>query len=463
MRRKKLSDKLALLYATLFCAVFFLLSAGVLLCTYQTLFHNKSEYLRNTMPIVKDHILEELAEGDPLAAPGLLTEQAFDLNLNMILYSPQGAVLNQVHNFHMDEAEFPRDSDQVHIIFTRRDGVLLSCRSVLSEGDRQLGSVLLVSNPINEVGYIKLLGVLLLGANVIGVVAAAFVGRYISRRMLSPIDTMIREAGRIDSRHLKRRLPEPEPDDELRRLALTLNGMLDLVEDAFERQSRFTADASHELRTPLAVIRGYADLLRRWGKEDRGVLEEGIEAISRQTEYMQKLVENLLFLARGESDKLDVSKNAFDARTLLEELVREQSALDNGHRYLLGAGPEVRLFGDRAMIRQLLLALIDNSKKFTPQDGSITLSVAQTRDGTVLTVADTGIGMEPAHLAHIFERFYRADKARSRADGGAGLGLAIASAIAQVHGGRIAAKSAPGEGTSIFVTFPYPRDAAESR
>ena len=462
MKRQKLSNKLSLLYAALFGIVFFLLSVGVLFCTYQTLFGDKHEYLQHTMPIVENHILEELAEGDLITAPDLLLEQAFDLNLNMIVYSPEGTIVNKLYNFPMEESELPRGLDKVHTVFTEQRGILLSHRSSLYDGDTYLGSVLLVSNPVNEVSYLKLLSLLLLGANGIGIVAAAFVGRYVSRKMLAPIDSMINEAGKIDSRHLKKRLPVPEPDDELRRLAITINRMLAQVEDAFNQQSRFTADASHELRTPLAVIRGYTDLLQRWGKDDKNVLQEGIAAISRQTEYMHKLVENLLFLARGEREKLDVNKAPFQVEPLMRELIAEQSALDHQHQYLVEAEPDLTVFGDRTMIKQLLLAVMDNSRKFTPQGGSITLAAKKTEGGTELSVVDTGIGMEPEQLEHIFERFYRADKARSRKDGSAGLGLSIASAIADVHRAEISATSSPKEGTRITVLFPSQSNALDS-
>lgn len=463
MKRQKLSNKLSLLYAALFGIIFFLLSIGVLFCTYQTLFGDKREYLHHTMPIVESHILEELAEEDTITDPDLLMEQAYDLNLNMIVYSSEGVIVNKLYNFPIEESELPHELDKIYTVFTKKHGILLSYRSSLYDGDTHLGSILLVSNPVNEISYIKLLSILLLGANGIGIVAAAFVGRYVSRKMLAPIDGMITEAGKIDSCHLKKRLPEPEPDDELRRLAMTINRMLARVEDAFNQQSRFTADASHELRTPLAVIRGYTDLLQRWGKDDKNVLQEGIAAISKQTEYMHKLVENLLFLARGEREKLDTNKSAFQIEKLIKELLVEQSALDDRHHYFVEAEPDITVFGDRTMLKQLLLAVIDNSKKFTPQGGSITLAARQTKGGTELSVADTGIGMEPEQLEHIFERFYRADKARSRKDGSAGLGLSIASAIADVHGAEISAKSSPNEGTRITVLFPNQSSALDIR
>ncbi len=454
MKRRKLSNRLALIYAVLFGAVFFLLSAGVLFSTCQTLLHDKREYLFQTMSIVKSHILEEIDEGDPLTEPDLLLEQSFDLNLNMIVYLPNGQTVNKLRNFHMVPEDLPAATDAIYTVFTRQDGVLLSYRSELTAGDTVIGALLLVSKPVNEVGYVKLLGMQLIGANLIGVVAAAFVGRYASRRMLAPIDGMIREAAEINSQTLKKRLPEPEPDDELRRLAVTINTMLERVENAFEQQCRFSADASHELRTPLAVIRGYVDLLQRWGKSDQRVLQEGLDAVSRQTEYMQKLVETLLLLSRGDSGQWEMSRKPFDVTELLHELVKDQSSLDMAHRYELCPGDNIMLFGDKQMIRQMLLALLDNSRKYTPEGGVITTG-AERSDGEInLSVCDTGIGIEQEQLQHIFERFYRADKSRSRKDGSAGLGLSIVAAIADLHEASVHASSVPGSGTSIQISFP---------
>ncbi len=454
MKHAKLSDKLALLCAALFVVIFFLLSAGVLFSTYEALYGDKQEYLYQTMSIIQSHILEEYDEGIFLTSSGLLEEESFDLNLNIFIYSPQGSIVNKLRNFHMVVEEIPSGKGIVHMVSTKDDGILISLKSDLYDGETPLGSVLLVSRPVNELSFLKLLGILLLGANVVGAVAAGFVGSFVSRRMLAPIDGMIREAAEIDSRNLKRRLAEPVADDELKRLASTINTMLGRVDNAFEQQSRFAADASHELRTPLSVIRGYIDLLQRWGKSDQKILQEGLDAISRQTEYMQKLVENLLFLARGDIGQWDVSKQSFSVKDLMEELLGEQSAMDPAHRYMLSAEDDIVLQGDRNMIKQMLLALLDNSRKYTQEGGEIMLISELAGEKVRLTVKDTGIGMKEEQLTHIFERFYRADKSRSRKDGSAGLGLSIVAAIAQLHAAEISAESSPDQGTSISIVFP---------
>ncbi|HMM32733.1 MAG TPA: ATP-binding protein, partial [Clostridia bacterium] len=274
-----------------------------------------------------------------------------------------------------------------------------------------------------------------------------------SKKMLSPIDDMISAANTINSQRLSRRLDVPEAEDELQKLAITINSMLDRVEEAFRSQGQFTADASHELRTPLAILQGNADLLERWGRNDPVVLDESIASIQRQTRYMNKLVDNLLFLARGDSGKRQLKKKTFDISALLNELVEEQTSIDEAHRYEIDSSEGIRLLADRNMIKQLLRALIDNSVNYTPAGGCITLTCREQNDGISISVADTGIGMEKEHLSHAFERFYRADQARSKSTGGMGLGLSIVQAIVDVHGGKLLAESEAGKGTRITAVF----------
>jgi signal transduction histidine kinase len=273
--------------------------------------------------------------------------------------------------------------------------------------------------------------------------------------MLEPIGSMIAAANQIDRTTLDDRLAVPEPDDELQHLAMTLNGMLDRVSAAYHQQGRFVADVSHELRTPLAVMQGNVDLLSRWGAEDQAVRTDSIQALAKQTTYMSALVENLLFLARSDNAQFRIDKTTFSVNELFAELLEEQSLIDPAHDYASAVAPENAVMtADRAMIGQLLRALIDNSVKYTPEGGTISLGFTQEAQAYSLTVHDSGVGMEEEDCAHIFERFYRVDEARARVSGGMGLGLSIVLAIAQSHGGTARAKSAPGCGTTITVTIP---------
>lgn len=452
--RRKLSNKLSIVYAGLFSVMFLALSIGVLLWTYFALLEDKREYLRNTMPIISGYILEEIAEGEAITNEAVLQEQAFDLNLNILLFTPDGAILNAVRNFYMDESKLPRGMERINTTFAENGTWLLTYQSELRGDNIHYGSLMLVNNLANERNYIRLLSLLLLGANLVGVIAAALVGRFVSRRMFAPIERMIKQAAQIDSQNLTVRLSVPGPDDELKSLANTINHMLARVEDAFVQQSRFTADASHELRTPLAAIQGNIELLRRWGARDEAVLKESMDTLSRQVTYMNNLVDRMLFLAHGESEAFWLQKETFFVKPLLEEIVAEQMQMDEAHDYAVQADAETSMHADRTMIRQMLLALLHNSQKFTPEGGRIELAASAAEKQLILSVADTGIGMDETHLKHIFDRFYRVDRPRSRADGGAGLGLSIVESIAKAHGGYAEAVSEKGKGTRITVHFP---------
>lgn len=453
-----LSMRLTRAYATMFTVVLLLLSMLIFFITYRFLTKKQMDSIAITMDLTVDRIIEEVHEGEAVDARNLLDEFNTNGNLNMYLRDNAGRTVNRAINFHCDEFALPSAQNAPQIMLSaEKKGRMLLCyeQAVMDEGVK-LAQLYIVINLYNEQEYLQLLGVLLIGANLLGGAAALFVGWNTSRRMLAPIDSMISRARSIGSKSLDERLDVPEAEDELKNLSLTINGMLSRIEDAFRQQGRFAADASHELRTPLAVLQGNIDLLERWGYKDKKVLEESIRSIQNQVAYMNRLVENLLFLARTDGNLRELRKESFRVRDLLCELLEEQELLDQAHTYALECQTRLTLAADRSMIKQLLRALIENSVKYTDPGGSISLYAAETKDGKAiaLSVTDTGIGMQAENLAHIFERFYRVDKARARETGGMGLGLSIAAAIVQAHGGTISARSEPGKGTSITACFP---------
>lgn len=451
-----LSAHLAKAYAAMFAAVLLLLSILIFLITYRFLVEKQIGNIETTMELTADRIVEEVHEGEGINAHDLLDELNTNGNLNMYLRDDSGVTVNHTINFHCDESLLPdaQNAPQIRINPEKEGHMLLCYEQGVYDGGTKIAQLYLVMNLHNEQDYLQLLGVLLIGANVLGAAAALFVGWRIGRRMLAPIDSMIARARGIGSKSLDERLSVPEADDELKSLALTINGMLARIEDAFEQQGRFVADASHELRTPLAVLQGNIDLLERWGHKDEKVLEESLHTIQKQVAYMNKLVENLLFLARGDGSLRKLRMESFPVRGLLDELLEEQTLLDQAHRYAVDCAPELFMKADRSMIGQLLRILMDNSVKYTDPGGDIRLFAGETEEGVILSVSDTGIGMKEEDLTHIFERFYRVDKARARETGGMGLGLSIAAAIVQAHGGTISATSESNEGTTVTAVFP---------
>lgn len=453
--KDKLTNRLTRVYAGLFAAILLLLTAMVFLLSYRFLTVRQTETLRMTLELTGDHIVEEVEEGESIEDPGVLAEQNTNGNLSFFIQDENKVTINRVLNFPMEEADFANVTVTPSLVFDQDGRMLLGCAQNIQEDDIFYGRLFMVQNLETEQSFLKVLGLLLIAANILGAGAALFAGRTTSRRMLSPIDSMITAANHIDQRNLSERLAVPEPDDELKSLARTINSMLDRVSEAYDQQGRFVADVSHELRTPLAVMQGNVDLLARWGSDDPAVLRDSIEALQKQTDYMGKLVENLLFLARCDNTQEELKKTTFPIKALLDELMEEQSLIDTEHAYEQKiSDPSCTLTADRAMIKQVLRALLDNSVKYTPSGGQIILSCNSEDDCIRLGVSDTGTGMDELHLSHIFERFYRIDKARARATGGMGLGLSIVAAIAEAHGGSVEAQSDAGKGTTITVLLP---------
>ena len=240
-------------------------------------------------------------------------------------------------------------------------------------------------------------------------------------------------------------------DAELAGLETAVNKLMTRMRDSYRQQARFVSDASHELRTPIAVIRGYADLLDRWGKTDEKILEESIAAIKDEIESMQHLVEQLLFLARGDSGRTPLNVSDFDVSDMMKEVWEESAMIDAAHDYRFESGGAIPARGDVSLIKQAARILIENASKYTPEGGEIMLRSLVSDGHPAFSVQDSGIGISESDIPHIFERFYRADDSRSKQTGGSGLGLAIAKWIVERHGGRFEIISRKDIGTRITV------------
>jgi heavy metal sensor kinase len=285
-------------------------------------------------------------------------------------------------------------------------------------------------------------------------------GRFLARRALEPVDRITRAAERIGAEDLSQRLVLRLPDDELGRLATAFNEMIERLDQAFQRQRRFTADASHELRTPLAVIRSQADLARERQREP-AYDTRAFTSIYEESERLGRLVESLLTLARADTSEglklvpLDLEELIADLSEHVAPRAQEQSIQ---LVVQIDEAPESR--GDVVWLTQLLLNLVDNALRHTPVGGRLTISLHTAPGGVRLQVADTGEGIPPEHLPHIHERFYRVDHARNRATGGTGLGLAICDWIARAHGGRLEMASQVGRGTTVSLWLPEVKPVA---
>jgi heavy metal sensor kinase len=284
---------------------------------------------------------------------------------------------------------------------------------------------------------------------------ASLGGVFLAGRALSPIDRITRLARRISAEDLGQRLDLRLPDDEVGRLARTFDEMIARLDEAFRRQRQFTADASHELRTPMTVIKGQIEVaLQR--ERDPQAYRQVLQAVNEEVDRMIRLVGSLLTLARADAGQIPITLEPVSLPDVVGAAIEQVQPLASrrGVDLQLSSSRPVTLRADEDLILQLLLNLLDNAIKYTAAGGQVTVGWDANGRDVELWVRDTGSGIAREHLTRLFERFYRVDKARSRAEGGSGLGLAISRWIAEAHGGSISVESALGRGSTFTVRLP---------
>ena len=345
-------------------------------------------------------------------------------------------------SLHMDNDGDPYtitlDLSQPAAIFIFAARVLLICQlaSLVTNLFKNAGSIKKVLRPIQELA------------------AAAAKLNQVDQMGPEELRALAGKLDEINATHLDRRISVSGTQKELQTLAQAINAMLDRINEAYRSQMRFVSDASHELRTPIAVIQGYASLLDRWGKDDPNTRQEAIDAIRQEAASMKELVEQLLFLARGDHDSMHIEMEHFDLTEVAAEVLKETEMIDQTHAFSARWEGAVPVYADMGLTKQALRILVDNAIKYTPGQGHISLAVSA-RDGLArLSVQDEGQGIDAESLPHIFDRFYRTDQSRARQTGGTGLGLAIAKWIVERHGGWFEVRSWPGVGTRMTIVLP---------
>lgn len=293
----------------------------------------------------------------------------------------------------------------------------------------------------------------------VAIAVAALGGYWIMRRALRPLDEIAGAAERITSRNLSERLPAPHSGDEIERLSLALNQMIARLDESFQYIRRFTADASHELRTPLTVLRGELEAIAqrpRLDDEAHGAVGSSLE----ETERLVRIVESLLAISRLDAGEAQMERARFDLAELAATTTEQMRLLAEDKRIGLEcrADGRVEVMGDRARLKQVVVNLVDNAIKHTPEGGEVGVVVSANDGHAALLVEDNGAGVPADALPHLFERFYRVDKARSRQMGGVGLGLAIVKSIVAAHGGQVKVESAEAKGSRFIVELPLFKD-----
>jgi signal transduction histidine kinase len=335
-----------------------------------------------------------------------------------------------------------------------RNGRLLQVMSPLTFNQDVVG-VLVVSQSLRTVDRAldTLIWVLCVAGGIMLLITTVGIAG-ITRSGLRPIDMIASTAEQIvRAEDLSRRIPVANPHDELGRLATITNDLLARMEGLFNTQRRLTADVSHELRTPLAAMRGNLEVLRRGAMNNPELLSESLSDLEREVSRLTRLVNDLLLLAQSEAG-VQIRQEPVELDTLVLEVFREMRPLAEHIKLQIGSEDQATVIGDRDRLKQALLNLTYNAVQHTPPEGTVTLNLMRVGREAAISVSDTGEGITPDALPHIFERFYRADRARVRKGGGAGIGLAIVKWIAEAHRGTVEVRSTLGDGSTFTLWLP---------
>jgi two-component system OmpR family sensor kinase len=453
--------------------VLIVFSIGVYLLAANQLHRRLDAGVQTTVEGISRLLVYELAEGESetQAIHSALNEHYFP-DQAAAIFDPQGRLLeekalpNDLHAGLPDERLLPAGDEIRFLSATGRfngaeEELRVATRRVTFARENK-GYLVVVSQRLATVSEdLAGLRVILLAAVPAALLLAWFGGSFLARKSLAPVLQMSNSARRISAERLEQRLPIANPRDELGQLAATFNELLARLQESFTKQRQFVADASHELRTPLHIIHTATEVMMERPQREVSEYHETLAIINEQSRRLNKIVEDLFILARADSGQRKLEPHDFYLDELVAETARAAGVLAGRKQVSVefGEAIEAPYRGDEALLRQMLLNLLDNAVKHTPAGGQIMLRLGRTDSTYSVVVADTGTGIPVEAQPHIFERFYRADKARSRAangngGSGAGLGLSIARWVAEAHGGSLILQHSDHTGSQFRVTLP---------
>ncbi len=422
-------------------------------------FHaRQDESLRSTAETVASVYLEELAEeGSPAKANEVVLKEMVFPNRYVEVVDPTGNVVAWSSNLNAAQLPLPggigKSAQQTGASYTVVREMRLAV--VPLSAKQELGFAV-VAEPLSVIDQDlrSLRRDFFAGVPLILLLASAG-GYFLALKSLRPITTMNRQLQHITAENLSARLDDANSRDELGQLTLTINELLERLETSFKEQQRFVADASHELRTPLAILRGETDVALEKERHPEDY-RQSLLLIKEEAERLSRIVEDLFILARRPVDARVAVKETVDFSHILGDCVRAAQVLAAQKNLSLQLKTDAALAvtGDDDLLKRMILNLLDNAVKYTPSGGAIFVE-AQAENGHVrMVVRDSGIGIPIEDQGHVFDRFYRVDKARSRSLGGAGLGLSIVAWIVRAHAGEVRLHSTPGAGTVFEVDLP---------
>lgn len=452
LKLKKISQKLTFVYALVFSLVFIVLNASVLYGVKYFLVNQSLRQVegscniiiakttqldKNNMDLYNKDLLEDINPKDDIYV------KILDSNRNVVNTSPEWNT--DITVSYPIGKTLKIEKGKKHLL----------CKTTsIKMKNKETFHIIVIKDMELEYHFLKLLFIMMAVSNVIGIIIALISGFFVSKRILKPIDKITKAAQSISVRDLHKRIEVTSADDELSRLTNTFNEMIERLQNSFENQNKFVSDASHELRTPISVIQGYINLLDRWGKDDKEILQEAINTIKSETSSMTKLIEKLLFLARGDSGTLKLEKENFSLNELIDEVIKESRIIAPDYCIINDKNESINVSADFRLIKQVLRALVDNSIKYTPAKGKIEINSYLELENILITIEDTGVGIPKDEIPKLSNRFYRVDEARSKKTGGTGLGLSIVKQIIDIHDGSISIESEFGKGSKVIIRLP---------
>lgn len=463
LKKVSISRKMTFLYSFILFSILIVFMVVLLLWFRYLVVTNSQDGLITHMNVIETYLRKlpkvtptafQNLELNPNVTYSILNENQELIYLNKPAFPELGELLeNRIKTMKEKKEVFEQAGNIIYSIrFEPNRSLICTSRTV----HRQDGLYYLqVAKNNEDIHYfIRAFPKALFIVSILGTLVCAISGSYLSKKLLKPIKNLSQTAREITAKNLNHRIVTDGPDDTLKELGTTFNSMIERLETDFEKQRRFVSDASHELRSPLAIIHGHVNMLNRWGKDDPQVLAKSLATLKAETENMSKLIDNLLYLAKGDNNTLILKKDHFQIALLLQEVVDETLLIYSQYSIACLSDARLMVTADYNAIKQCLRILMNNSIKYSPPPGDIVIKAERDGTGTLITVEDHGTGIPAECLPYIFDRFYRADESRTKATGGTGLGLSIAKAIVESHGGTISATSNLGQGTKIAVYLP---------
>ena len=458
LNKLKLSVKITLIYAAMLIVVLAIISALTTAGVYISFYHQAQLAMESSI----EHTMEKLNRGDILDSSfwagdpmtqGVVLRVTDVKGGTIIENDPQFPAISEMMTHEKKHPPFWANKN--FVLLETHESMLYYKRITLERGG-QIFYLNFFKTITLEKQFLRYLLVVLFSVNIVGLILALIVGYIVSSKILQPIRDVTNTAKSIEANNMDERLELGKSQDEVTELADTFNHMLDRLQNSFKQQQQFVSDASHELRTPVTVILGYSDMLVRWGKEDEELLDEGITSIQSEANNMNKLIEDLLFLARADQNKQMLIKAPTELSAIID-FVADKVKLKENQSIDILINDIGEIFADKDAIERMLTIFIDNGIKYSSDDGKVRIYSRRKGKFMEVSIEDNGVGIAEEHQGRVFERFYRVDSSRTKMAEGVtscGLGLSIAKWIADQHDIKINLESEINKGTKITLTIP---------